>query len=389
MERGTMSSSAERSLRELHGTNFHVGDISPSCKSCLAGRMLVIGVTELCHRGCYYCPNPEERADKSYVGDHILRDDTDLLRGAELIEASAACLTGGEPLLRVERTLRFITILKKGLGDGFHLHLYTSLTDVSDDVLRRLCDVGLDEVRFHLHDPTETGGLERALRLPWRVGIEIPCIPSPYGQVSQIVGAGRNLDVRFVNLNEFHMAPSNYDRLCEMGFEPAEPLPLELEGNPVTEEQRRALLSDTRYLSRVQVVGSRELAMKLLADAESWDRSAPWLHFCSSNSKFSVQKINRDKRRALAVAKPCDDVTDTGMLLFGRIICKDEQMAEAVWLDLKTLFGLSESRLRRTGRLVELPWHRAARLKRQIVERFPEVSVVIQEVNSYQREADE
>jgi len=383
-----MSSRTRRPLHEIHGTNFYVGDISPSCKSCLDGRMLVIGVTELCHRGCHYCPNPEERADKSYVGDHILKNDADLLRGAELIEASAACLTGGEPLLRLERTLRFITTLKKGLGDGFHLHLYTSLTDVSDDVLKRLCDTGLDEVRFHLHESVETAGLERAVRLPWRVGVEIPCIPGPYGSVPQIVYAGKELDVRFVNLNEFHMAPSNYGRLCEMGFEPAEPLPSELDGGRVTAELRRALLSDTRYLSKVQVVGSSELAMKLLAEAQTWDDDAPWLHFCSSNSKFFVQKVNRDRRRAHAVAKPCDEITDTGMLLFGRIICKDEKMAEAVLCDLRSQFGLSESKIRRAGRLAEIPWHNAARLKRQIVERFPEVSVVIQEVNSYQREAD-
>ena len=148
-----------RKVQELYGTNFYVGELSPSCSSCLDGRMLVVGVTEVCHRECYYCPNPKERSDVSYVGDLILEHEQDLVKGAKLIDATAACITGGEPLVRVDRAISFIRTLKDEFGPGFHIHLYSSMTDVSSGLLAKLHGSGLDEIRFHLRDPEEKAGL--------------------------------------------------------------------------------------------------------------------------------------------------------------------------------------------------------------------------------------
>jgi len=356
-----------RKTQDLYGTNFHVGELSPSCNSCLDGRMLVVGVTEDCPRECYYCPNPKKRSDVSYVGDLILEQEQDLVRGATLIDATAACITGGEPLVRVDRAISFIRTLKHEFGSGFHIHLYSSMTDVSSEVLTKLHESGLDEIRFHLRGPEEKAGLIRAIEFPWRVGIEIPCIPSgPLGKVPEILETARELGVAFVNLNEFQMAPSNYDTLRELGYQPVEPLPETIDDEPVSPALREAMLGDLRYLSKVRVAGSKELAFDLLKQAEHWGVDAPRLHFCSSDSKFSVQKKNRDKRRAANIARPCDEITETGYLLFGRIICPNEDAACSVYDELVKTFEVDESRMRKAGRLVELPWFTAARLKNRI-----------------------
>jgi len=348
--------------------------------------MLVVGVTELCNRGCYYCPNPKERSDVSYAGDLMVDSVDEIYREAELIEAASACITGGEPLFRLKRTLGYIESLKSRFGSSFHIHLYTCMNDVAVDTLKDLYSAGLDEIRFHLHTSDETSGLERALKIPWRVGVEIPCIPSPPGTVPQIVEKTRELGVSFVNLNEFQMAPSNYRILMDRGFRTREPIP-ELERIDTDDaESLKNRLTDIRYLSHMQVTGSFELAMEILSDSENWSENDTSIHFCSSNSKFFIQKVNRDKRRAASVSYPCDEITETGRLLFGQLICRDGEEAESVTEYLCNSAGVRPDTIHRADRIVEIPWYHAARNKRTLVEMWPTISLHIREVSSYERQ---
>src|SRR5206468_3588495 len=77
----------------------------------------------------------------------VLRDE-DVLGEARAIRATGAGITGGDPLDAVERTCRYIRLLKGEFGPGFHTHLYTMSTD--PDKIRALADAGLDEIRFHV-----------------------------------------------------------------------------------------------------------------------------------------------------------------------------------------------------------------------------------------------
>lgn len=377
--------SATRRLADLHGTNFHVGELSPSCSSCLRGGMLVVGVTELCMRACYYCPNPTQRADQSYAGDIVAKDDDDIVREARLINASSACITGGEPLIKPERAARFIAVLKQEFGPGFQTHLYTCMASIPERSFRMLREAGLDEIRFHLHTPECTQALEAAREYPWRVGIEIPCIPRPWGAVQEIIETGVRLGVDFVNLNEFQMAYSNHHALLQRGMRPLGTIPEEIEGAALTAQMREALFNDIRFLLTMPVKGSRELGMALLEDAVSWGDDAPTLHLCTTASKFTVQKVYRDRRRAQAVALPCDEVNERGCLLFGRVVCSDEATASTVE-GIVLQNSVPAERIIRHGRVVELPWFHAARLKTRLAAEVSGTVVAICEESSYQRQ---
>ena len=350
--------------------------------------MLVVGVTELCNRGCYYCPNPEKRSDVSYAGDLMVHALDEIYKEADLIEAASACITGGEPLLRPKRTVNFIESLKSRFGASFHIHMYTCMNHVSADMLNELHSAGLDEIRFHLHSAEETVGLERALMLDWRVGVEIPCIPSPPGAVPRIVERAREMGVAFVNLNEFQMAPSNYKILMDRGFRTREPI-LELEEMNENDVQlMEGRLSDIRYLSHMQVKGSSELAMEILQDAETWLDGDTSIHFCSSNSKFFIQKVNRDKHRAASISYACDEITESGRLLFGQLICRDTVEADGVMRYLRETAGVKIDSIRRIDRIIEIPWYHAARKKRSLMEQWPTLSLHIREISSYERQND-
>jgi pyruvate formate-lyase activating enzyme-like uncharacterized protein len=274
-----MSSNAEVKLSVM-GTGHSKG-----CELCQLGAKMVLFVTGLCYRGCYYCPLSDHRkgTDAVYANERLVRNDADVLEEARSMDALGTGITGGEPLLKLNRVLDYIRLLKSEFGSE---HLYSALAP-PDCTLDVLACAGLDEIRFH--PPLEEWdtfsssryceALEYAKKLGLHAGVEIPAIKP----VPVIVEALKNLG-GFLNLNELEFSETNYDAMTSKGF-----IPLK-----------------TGYAA----FGSREIALEIVSD------ELP-IYFCSSSSKDRVQLRERLKRKARRIARPFDEVTDDGTLVFG------------------------------------------------------------------------
>jgi pyruvate formate-lyase activating enzyme-like uncharacterized protein len=284
--------------------------------------MLVLSVTHLCDRGCFYCSNPTARRDVGVANDCLVRTDEDILREAAWSHSASACITGGEPLLRLQRTCRYIRMLKNTFGPLFHIHLYTSRVEATTDELIALRDAGLDEIRFHLHRPDETVGLKRALQFSWTVGIEVPAIPG--GETMAIVAAGRRLQVAFVNLNEFCLFPGFDDMAKERGWSPLPPLFTKI---PRWNGTSPAAVAAVYGQPLVRIRGSRDLGEQLVAEARG---SHTTVHFCGAGSKYYIQLPQRLARRAGRVRWAPEEVTKKGTLLSSRIRPRDPAVRDEI-----------------------------------------------------------
>src|SRR5205807_942977 len=129
---------------------FARGGLPVGCRQCTDGSTMVLFVTGICSFHCFYCPVSDEKMDKDVVfaDEKRVTRDEDVLEEARAIRATGAGITGGDPLDAVERTCRYIRLLRGEFGPGFHTHLYTMSTD--PDKIRALADAGLDEIRFHV-----------------------------------------------------------------------------------------------------------------------------------------------------------------------------------------------------------------------------------------------
>ncbi len=263
------------------------------CQLCHKGAKMVLFITGVCARDCFYCPLSEERKgkDAAYANERLIRADEDLIKEAELMSALGTGITGGEPLMKLDLLLHYIKLLKETFGEEHHIHLYTGIAP-SNNVLIQLKDAGLDEIRFH--PPVEDWddfkaslfftALWRAKKLGFDVGVEIPSIkrvPEIGDAVAEVGG--------FLNLNELEFSDTNCEALKERGY----------------------LFKDD--VSNA-VAGSEEIAHEIVLSIIANTR------YCSSRFKDAVQLRERLKRTARNTARPFDEVSADGTIIYGEIV---------------------------------------------------------------------
>jgi uncharacterized protein len=282
--------------------------LAKGCTQCVLGRKLVVFVTGVCPRNCFYCPLSEQKKNH----DVIFANERELLNEDEtsaLIEEAKACkaygagITGGDPLARIERTCRYIKLLKKEFGKNFHIHLYAIMETLNPKNLKMLDDAGLDELRLHpdfISDKKwkniellfDIKNFEIKRKYSFDLGVEIPCIPGYDVQTKKLIDYFAN-KIDFLNLNELEISDTNSCELVDRKF--------------VTKDR-------TSY----GVKGSQELALDLLKYCE---RNYPKLnvHYCTCKLKDGVQLKERLKLRAENTKKFFDIVTEDGTFVRGLI----------------------------------------------------------------------
>ncbi len=242
-------------------------------------------------RDCFYCPLGENRKNVNtvYANEREVTCEEDVLEEAHRMDALGTSITGGEPQEAMDRTCRYLSLLKDEFGEDHHTHLYTGITGGREN-MRRLSEAGLDEIRFH--PPYELWGemhgteWEEILHVAREEGLtpafEIPGIRAEE-EFLEFLDEGA---ADFCNVNEFEMSQGNYRRMQQEGFELQE-----------------------GHMSAVD--GSKAEILDAMGDHER-------VYFCTSVFKDAAQHRNRLKRMAKNVRRPFDDVTEDGTLVYGK-----------------------------------------------------------------------
>jgi len=289
---------------------------------------MVLFVTGLCGTGCPYCPVSPEKKGNDVICANELRVTSldDVFVETDSMDAEGTGITGGDPLITLERTVDFIRMLKERYGKEHHIHLYTSTIDLGKT--RILADAGLDEIRFHppagmwsrLHE-TELKDIVKLERL--KVGLEVPVLPDRAGDLAGLIRDAGAIGVHFINLNELEFSESNWDMMSSY---------------------------EMKDDVSAAVLGSRELAEELIKKSE-----IP-IHFCSSSFKDSVQLRRRLIRRAEHTARGMDVITDDGTLIVGILYADDVREAAGL---LRNVYDVPDDLMEMFpggGKMEVAPW---------------------------------
>lgn len=279
-------------MEKILNTKFYskrTGKICEGCRRCVKGEKLVLFVTGICPRNCWYCPLSEKKQKKDVIYANEFKIDSfdDIITEAKLTDAKGAGITGGDPLAKLSRTCEIIRKLKSEFDD-FHIHLYTSLDLFDEKSLQKLIDAGLDEIRLHpdVEDSKLWGKMEILKNFPITSGIEIPVIPDHEIKIKELIDLVTPI-VDFINLNELEITETNREKFL------------------------RRRLRTTGYISQ-SIRGSKETAEKILNYCLKKGKRC---HFCTAKTKDAAQLKNRIKRRAKNVATEFDEITSEGLLV--------------------------------------------------------------------------
>lgn len=260
--------------------------LSQGCVLCMEGAKMVLFVTGECGRSCWYCPLSAERkgTDQAYANERPVSRDDQVITEATMMSALGTGVTGGEPLLVLDRVVRYTSLLKETFGPEHQIHLYTGIPPSESDLLAMQGLV--DELRLHppqecwkeiLTTPFFTSAV-RAKELGFAIGVEVPALPG----LEDLAALLPYLD--FMNINELEWGETNATGMRERGFE----------------------LEDDIHNA---ILGSGDWAAAICDDEK--------VHWCSSSFKDSVQLRERLKRIAVNTARDIDEVTPDGTVIYG------------------------------------------------------------------------
>ncbi len=289
---GLKKAGDKREIIKSRYFSYYCGDLPKGCRYCVKGQKLVLFITGLCDENCYFCPVSDKKIHKDviYANERPISNIKEAIEEAKLCGAKGAGITGGDPLKKTDRCVKYIKGLKKEFGPDFHIHLYTPLTLVTENKIKALAEAGLDELRFHPFLDSEKGWHKIALAGTFpnlKYGVEIPAIPGKEEMITKLIDFIKD-KVEFLNINELEISDSNANMLRKMGYE-------------VKDEISYA------------IKGSEELAMKMLEYASHTTNLN--VHYCTAKLKDKKQLANRIKRRAENIATPYDVITPEGTLI--------------------------------------------------------------------------
>ena len=272
------------------GASIRVGWISEACTECTGNRgSETFSTTFKCHRDCYFCFNHNQADYDKFVREGCPWEEG--LDRAAHVYKNLACigLTGGEPLLDFDNTIRFLQRAGK-LFPAAHKRMYTSGDLLTEDMARQLRDADLQEIRFSVKndDPAERqervlAAMELAGRYLSDVMVEMPIVPGTETEMKQLLHRFDEVGIKGMNLLEFCFPLHSWDEFARRGFEVRNP-PFDI-------------MYDYGYSGGLPIAGSEELALQLMVYALDEGLSFG-MHYCSLDNKHRSEMRQMNERAA-------------------------------------------------------------------------------------------
>jgi hypothetical protein len=291
--------------------SYCINGVAEGCKYCVKGEKLVLFVSGKCSRNCWYCSLSNKRKNKDLVfaNEREIKTPEEAIEEVKESRATSAGITGGDPLLFLDRTIKFASALKKKFGKKFHIHIYLPTKLVTKEKLERLKKC-VDEVRFHpeflIRDNTVAEDIKK-IELASKIfgkentGIELPMVPERKEEILDFL-IGTEDYISFVNLNEFELSETNFDR--------------------ITKEYE---LEEGGYV----VKGSIEVGKWILKELEK-KKSKLKAHLCTAELKNNCQFLNRLKRHEIL---PYGKRTEEGMVIY--LVVNKKLIGKGIFYDEK------------------------------------------------------
>jgi len=188
------------------------GKVSPGCQFCRSGKWDCFFVTSRCNLNCGFCystNHPSQDFEGSDLGEGFLEN----VYQHHQLGIKGVSFSGGEALLEEEKLYQCLETCKQEQHLD-HIWLYTNGLLLSETRIKRLSDLGLDEIRFNTaatnyQHPHVLAMLQKcAQHFDW-VTVEIPLIPADEDILIDSLPVWAEKGVLLLNMHEFLFEPDS------------------------------------------------------------------------------------------------------------------------------------------------------------------------------------
>lgn len=195
---------------EDEGEIVVLGELSPGCRACKDGTWDCIFTTMACNLDCAFCYSPHA-IPRDYTGSAFGRSPEQIAANHVRTHITGVSFSGGEPFTDVEGLFAWVDWFTSHRPEMYYW-IYTNGLLAAEDHLRRLGQMGVDEIRFNAaatgyDPPTVMENMAAAARHIPNVTVEIPSIPAHAEKLLACLAEWSVRGVRFLNLHELMYEP--------------------------------------------------------------------------------------------------------------------------------------------------------------------------------------
>ena len=290
----------ERGLRARNGSrSLHIHALSPGCIHCGEARGYSIEISKACNRSCFFCYDDREAVASGQASMEACKKSIQNANAVVPLESFA--ITGGEPLLAFETTVKTVAYVKTVTGGSCQVRVYTNGDLLDRKTLGRLRDSGLDELRIGVKPKSEDfRTIALAKEFIPRVLVEMPVMPDHGSYMEGVLTELAGLRIFGINLLEFLYNGHHPELYNEHGYS-------------LKEESGKSFLEmiDGENHS-FPVEGSEDVCLELL-DFGIRKGLPLGIHYCSFRNKDWMYRKWRH-RLAVKTRLPYHEVTSEGLL---------------------------------------------------------------------------
>jgi uncharacterized protein len=215
--RGTWQAHVARARRHVRGLNveadgeaLYLGELSPGCRACKDGAWDCVFTTMRCNLDCAFCFRPHA-IPRDYAGSTFGTSPEQIIANHDKTHITGVSFSGGEPFMDVGKLFEWVYWFKSRRPEGYYW-VYTNGLLANEEKLRRLGELGIDEIRFNLaatgyDHPVVMKHLAAAAGIIPNLTVEIPAIPDHASKLLACLRTWGELSVRFINLHELMYEP--------------------------------------------------------------------------------------------------------------------------------------------------------------------------------------
>ncbi|MBF0100996.1 MAG: 4Fe-4S cluster-binding domain-containing protein [Desulfobacterales bacterium] len=273
----------------FHDTKLDCTDLSSGCRLCGKGTWSCLFINGKCTCRCFYCPTEQTYIGNPETNGIEFSKPADYLGYIRMFDFQGIGISGGEPLLTLNRTLNYISAIRNHNKENIYIWMYTNGMLLTSDIVLKLQQAGLNEIRFNIAAQGYT--LEKVQLAVGKikvVTVEIPAIPDDIARLKKFIQQASELGINYINLHQLRLTPFNFQHLMKRNY-------TYLHGPSVT------------------VLESELTALELINYTIEHRIRIP-INYCSFAYKNRFQAAGARNRIAPFITKPHENITSNGYI---------------------------------------------------------------------------